>query len=291
MVQTWRKIVSASSPATFGDENTEHDILELRCCSLLPLPDGAAAGSSRTPTLFCSQSNTAEKSAVNGGLPVSRLALARPTDNAPHCKVRARFFAEDGKLTLNVAGGGKVLVIGVVGETKDSSHDESEDGSRSAKRLRSQSAAESSSKAARTSKSPMEQKQPRMDLGLARPQAIKVQEPKPEMEMKSQGGVTYQILKQGKGEAARENNVVHVRYDGRLSSSGKRFDKGEIKFRLGIGKVIPGWDVGIKGMLCGERRKLLVPSHLGYGRKGAGKSIPPNSDLEFQCELLNSNVY
>ncbi|CAK8995667.1 unnamed protein product [Durusdinium trenchii] len=80
---------------------------------------------------------------------------------------------------------------------------------------------------------------------------------------------------------------VKVRYEGRLGSNGKRFDKGVIDFRLGMGEVIQGWDEGVKGMLRGEKRRLLVPAKLGYGRSGAPPAIPPNANLVFEVELLS----
>mmetsp|Transcript_116030 Transcript_116030/g.205123 ORF Transcript_116030/g.205123 Transcript_116030/m.205123 type:complete len:109 (-) Transcript_116030:96-422(-) len=50
--------------------------------------------------------------------------------------------------------------------------------------------------------------------------------------------------------------------------------------------VIPGWDKGIMGLQVGGKRTLRIPSRLGYGEQGAGLDIPPNSDLEFDCELV-----
>jgi len=79
---------------------------------------------------------------------------------------------------------------------------------------------------------------------------------------------------------------VQVGYEGRLVKSGSRFDKGIIKFRLGLGEVIRGWDEGVLGMLRGERRRLLVPAHLGYGSRGAPPAIPANADLVFDVELV-----
>jgi len=99
-------------------------------------------------------------------------------------------------------------------------------------------------------------------------------------------GLNYEVLKAGSGPQAQRGKNVQVRYDGRLVKSGSRFDKGIIKFRLGLGEVIRGWDEGVLGMLRGERRRLLVPARLGYGSRGAPPAIPANADLVFDVELV-----
>ena len=58
-------------------------------------------------------------------------------------------------------------------------------------------------------------------------------------------------------------------------------------FQLGRGEVIKGWDRGVKGMKIGGVRKLIIPSHLGYGDRGAGADIPGGATLLFDVELLN----
>lgn len=67
----------------------------------------------------------------------------------------------------------------------------------------------------------------------------------------------------------------------------KSYTRGEpFKFQLGVGQVIKGWDEGLIGVCPGERRKLTIPSHLGYGDIGAGELIPPKSTLIFEVECL-----
>ena len=90
------------------------------------------------------------------------------------------------------------------------------------------------------------------------------------------------------GRIAKRGAKVRMRYVGKLSS-GKVFDqtKGNatFEFRLGVGEVIQGWDVGVAGMREGDKRRLLVPPALGYGSRKMGP-IPANSTLSFDVELV-----
>lgn len=96
----------------------------------------------------------------------------------------------------------------------------------------------------------------------------------------------YSVLRAGAGAVANRGKNVSVRYEGRLARNGKLFDNGTIKFQLGKGDVIRGWDKGIQGMQVGERRRLHIPAHLAYGKRGSPPKIPPNADLEFVVTLL-----
>ncbi len=103
-------------------------------------------------------------------------------------------------------------------------------------------------------------------------------------------GLKYVDLKVGKGALPHEGQTVRVHYVGWLEN-GMKFDSSRdrnepFEFALGEGKVIPGWDEGVKTMHVGGLRRLIVPPALGYGAQGAGDSIPPNATLIFEVELL-----
>ncbi|KAL4363241.1 hypothetical protein GQ457_04G012620 [Hibiscus cannabinus] len=105
-------------------------------------------------------------------------------------------------------------------------------------------------------------------------------------------GLVVQELVMGKpdGKRASRGKQVSVHYIGKLQKNGKIFDsnvgRAPFKFRLGVGEVIKGWDVGVEGMRIGDKRKLIIPPAMGYGSKGAGSRIPPNAWLEFDVELV-----
>ncbi len=98
----------------------------------------------------------------------------------------------------------------------------------------------------------------------------------------------------GDGAEAVAGSTVSVHYVGVTHSGGEEFDsswnRGEpLRFRLGVGMVIQGWDTGVQGMKVGGRRKLTIPSHLAYGERGAGGAIGPNEALIFVCDLVAVN--
>ncbi len=94
----------------------------------------------------------------------------------------------------------------------------------------------------------------------------------------------------GSGAEAVKGKSIEVHYTGMLTD-GTKFDSSvdrndPFSFRLGAGQVIKGWDEGFAGMKVGGKRKLTIPSHMGYGARGAGGVIPPNATLIFDVELL-----
>lgn len=94
----------------------------------------------------------------------------------------------------------------------------------------------------------------------------------------------------GTGKEAKSGDTVVVHYTGTLTDGTKfdsSVDRGEpLETKIGVGGVIQGWDQGIPGMKVGGKRKLTIPSSLGYGEQGSGK-IPPNATLIFEVELLD----
>jgi FKBP-type peptidyl-prolyl cis-trans isomerase len=121
-------------------------------------------------------------------------------------------------------------------------------------------------------------------------QASVAEDKKEEKVIKTDSGLKYVELKEGTGTAAKKGDTVEVHYTGWLKD-GKKFDssvdRGQpFSFPLGAGRVIKGWDEGVAGMKVGGKRKLIIPSELAYGKRGAGNAIPPDAELTFEVELL-----
>jgi peptidylprolyl isomerase len=96
---------------------------------------------------------------------------------------------------------------------------------------------------------------------------------------------------EGDGPVASAGDTVSVHYVGVAFSSGEEFDASwnrgtPLRFQLGVGQVIAGWDQGVQGMKVGGRRQLIIPAHLAYGDSGAGGAIKPGETLIFVCDLV-----
>lgn len=107
----------------------------------------------------------------------------------------------------------------------------------------------------------------------------------PEVAQEPQIEIKELIEGSNEKSAAQDGDTVVVKYQGKLED-GTVFDEAaSFEFTLGAGEVIKGWDLGVKGMRIGGKRKLYVPSKLGYGKRGAMPEIPPNADLYFKITL------
>jgi peptidylprolyl isomerase len=118
---------------------------------------------------------------------------------------------------------------------------------------------------------------------------------KPDVEIPAGQAPSYQLelddLVVGEGDEAAAGQVVEVHYVGVSWKSGEQFDaswdRGDtFKFKLGKGEVIQGWDEGVAGMRVGGRRRITIPPHMAYGKRGAGGVIGPDETLVFVVDLV-----
>ncbi|GJQ14574.1 hypothetical protein GpartN1_g6365.t1 [Galdieria partita] len=114
-----------------------------------------------------------------------------------------------------------------------------------------------------------------------------------EGDLTGDGGVEKVILKQGEGyKRPEKGDEVRVNYSGKLQGSEDVFDnsyeRGEpLKFTLGSGQVIKGWDIAVATMKKGEKAKVTIKPEYGYGEKGMPPKIPENATLVFEMELID----
>jgi FKBP-type peptidyl-prolyl cis-trans isomerase FkpA len=98
-------------------------------------------------------------------------------------------------------------------------------------------------------------------------------------------GLRYTELTPGKGDGPAAEDAVSVNYTGRLATNGTEFDSGKDS-KFAVGGVIPGFSEGLMLMKPGARYRLCIPAALAYGDQDKG-TIPPNSDLVFEVDLLS----
>jgi FKBP-type peptidyl-prolyl cis-trans isomerase FkpA len=131
---------------------------------------------------------------------------------------------------------------------------------------------------------------------IANNNTIQVGSTKKMERIKTASGLEYEIIQEGTGANPKPGSMVTVHYTGWLNKngqpSGNPFDSSHNRnqpftFQIGVGMVIRGWDEGVMGMKIGEKRRLYIPSSLGYGARGAGSVIPANADLIFDVELIS----
>ena len=108
---------------------------------------------------------------------------------------------------------------------------------------------------------------------------------------KTESGLRYKVIQKGNGKKANKADQVSVHYKGQLAD-GTVFDSSykrnqPLDFQVGVGQVISGWDEGIQLLNVGDKARFVIPSHLGYGSRGAGGVIPPNATLIFDVELMD----
>lgn len=103
---------------------------------------------------------------------------------------------------------------------------------------------------------------------------------------KTRSGLYYIINKEGKGKTPHRSSTITAYYKGFLLN-GKVFDKSDFRgITFNLQRVIAGWKEGFTYLKSGSEATLILPSHLGYGKKGTN-GIPGGAVLIFDIKLLN----
>lgn len=124
----------------------------------------------------------------------------------------------------------------------------------------------------------------------------------PKRVTKEESGLMYEIIKEATDPNAKKPapfDTVTVHYTGWLADEetgtkkeNEKFDSSRdrnqpFQFVIGTGRVIKGWDEGVKDMKVGEIRRLIIPAKLAYGSQKHGP-IPANATLVFEIELIDT---
>jgi FKBP-type peptidyl-prolyl cis-trans isomerase FkpA len=107
-------------------------------------------------------------------------------------------------------------------------------------------------------------------------------------ETRTASGIVITMLKEGSGASPKSTDTVKVHYRGTLAS-GKEFDSSYGRGQpasFPLNRVIPCWTEGVQTMKVGGKSRLLCPPGLAYGSRGVPGTIPPDSTLTFEVELL-----
>jgi FKBP-type peptidyl-prolyl cis-trans isomerase len=105
-------------------------------------------------------------------------------------------------------------------------------------------------------------------------------------------GLKILDVKEGTGEPVAKGQSVRMHYTGWRANDGFEFDSSrkatplESTLKSGRGGLIQGWVDGVPGMKVGGIRRIFIPAALGYGERGQGNDIPPNTDLIFEVKLI-----
>jgi FKBP-type peptidyl-prolyl cis-trans isomerase len=123
----------------------------------------------------------------------------------------------------------------------------------------------------------------------ATPTAAKAKPPVLTCETAGADGLTYTVIKSGKGDKPSADSKVKVNYKGMLTSDGSKFDEGQgAEFK--VGGVIPGFAQGLQLMQPGGSYRLCIPSKLGYGEAGTGPPKPVVPLTERTCDQTTASA-
>ncbi len=106
---------------------------------------------------------------------------------------------------------------------------------------------------------------------------------------KTASGLVYLLIAEGSGASPARTDRVKVHYTGKLTN-GTVFDSSVPRGQpatFGLNEVIPCWTEALQLMKVGGKARIISPSNLAYGDRGAPPDIPPGATLDFEVELLD----